>query len=649
MLYRPEINGLRSFAVLPVIFFHAGFSLFSGGYIGVDVFFVISGFLITTIIVEEMRVGRFSIMNFYERRARRILPALFFVMLVSLPFAWALLSPADLHDFAQSLVAIAMFGSNFLFWQESGYFDTAAELKPMLHTWSLAVEEQYYVLFPLLILVAWRFGTKRLVALIAVIAAASLLISEVQVRTQPSTAFFLLPSRAWQLLVGSMAAFLVVYSTGYARFIENNRLVTEGLGGIGLIMILWATFWFDDRLPFPGLTALVPTIGTALVLLFSSSRTLVGRLLAFRPLVGIGLISYSAYLWHQPIFAFTRHAVPDDVPVLLMLGLSLLTLGLAYLSWRFIENPFRSRGVIGRQGIFALSAAGMLAFIGMGIVGHVGRDSMTDIRLRAVDSELRSTFRDTEELRSERERLIRAFSESAETPFSNAPETKKVLILGDSVSNDLYAAMMANLDRFEGMEVRRMRLDDRCMGDLARLLARGEPGSMRDRTCFSNRNSIELLRDAPLFSQADVLVLNAYWPSLAGHRPHLGVMALAETLAAQGRQVLIVGLVAMKDASSLAYRAMTKGLTLEQANAYAYSTLKRSHIDRPNAEMRALAERVENIGYLDKYAVFCNEEGRSCELYDDDTTQLLFADTNHVSGTGAAHFGRRIADLGWFK
>jgi peptidoglycan/LPS O-acetylase OafA/YrhL len=648
MLYRPEINGLRSFAVLPVIFFHAGFSLFSGGYIGVDVFFVISGFLITTIILEEMRAGRFSIMNFYERRARRILPALFFVMLVSLPFAWALLSPADLHDFAQSLVAIAMFGSNFLFWQESGYFDTAAELKPMLHTWSLAVEEQYYVLFPLLILAAWRFGTKRLVALIAVIAAASLVISEVQVRTHPSTAFFLLPSRAWQLLVGSLAAFLVVYSTGYARFIENNRLVTEGLGGIGLIMILWATFWFDDHLPFPGVTALVPTMGTALVLLFSSSRTLVGRLLAFRPLVGVGLISYSAYLWHQPIFAFTRHAVPDDVPVLLMLGLSLLTLGLAYLSWRFVENPFRARSVIGRRGIFALSAAGMAAFIGIGVVGHVGRDSVTDIRLRTVASELRSTFRETGELRSERERLIQTFSESAETPFSNAPETKKVLILGDSISNDMYAAMMANRERFEGMEVRRMRLDERCMEDLARLLALGEPGSMRDRTCLNNRNSIEQLRDAPLFSQADVLVLNAYWPSNSGRRPHLGVMALAETLAAQGRQVLIVGLVTIKDASSVAYRAMTKGLTLEQANAYAYSTLRRSHIDPPNADLRALAERVENIVYLDKYAVFCNDEGRTCELYDD-TMQLLFADTNHVSGTGAVHFGRRIADLGWFK
>ena len=196
MNYRREIDGLRAVAVLPVILFHAGFPLFGGGFVGVDVFFVISGFLITGIIVEEMRHGRFSLLNFYERRARRILPALFLVMAASLPAAWMLLSPKDLQDFAQSLVAIGLFASNFLFWQESGYFDTEAELKPMLHTWSLAVEEQYYVIFPLMILVCWRLGPARLFALLATLAAASLALSQWQVQTQPITAFFLLPSRA---------------------------------------------------------------------------------------------------------------------------------------------------------------------------------------------------------------------------------------------------------------------------------------------------------------------------------------------------------------------------------------------------------------------------------------------------------------------
>ena len=168
MNYRAEIDGLRALAVLPVILFHAGFEWFNGGFVGVDVFLVISGYLITTIIINEMAEGKFSIVNFYERRARRILPALFFVLSVCLPFAWFWLTPSDLKDFGQSLVAVATFSSNILFWQESGYFDTAAELKPLLHTWSLAVEEQYYILFPLFLILTWRLGLKWILSLLAI-------------------------------------------------------------------------------------------------------------------------------------------------------------------------------------------------------------------------------------------------------------------------------------------------------------------------------------------------------------------------------------------------------------------------------------------------------------------------------------------------
>jgi peptidoglycan/LPS O-acetylase OafA/YrhL len=166
MKYRAEIDGLRALAVLPVILFHAGFEKFSGGYVGVDVFFVISGYLITTIIISEMAEDNFSILNFYERRARRILPALFFVMLACFPFAWFWLAPDDLKDFGESLFAVSIFSSNILFWLESGYFDTAAELKPLLHTWSLAVEEQFYILFPIFLILTWRFGVKEILILL---------------------------------------------------------------------------------------------------------------------------------------------------------------------------------------------------------------------------------------------------------------------------------------------------------------------------------------------------------------------------------------------------------------------------------------------------------------------------------------------------
>ena len=170
MKYRSEIDGLRALAVVPVILFHAGFELFSGGFVGVDVFFVISGYLITTILIEDLENQRFSLVSFYERRARRILPALFFVMFVCIPFAWMWMLPIQMKDFSQSLVAVSLFASNVLFWRESGYFDAAAEEKPLLHTWSLAVEEQYYVLFPIFLFLAWRYGKNRVFWMIVAIA-----------------------------------------------------------------------------------------------------------------------------------------------------------------------------------------------------------------------------------------------------------------------------------------------------------------------------------------------------------------------------------------------------------------------------------------------------------------------------------------------
>ena len=221
MKYRAEIDGLRALAVLPVILFHAGFEWFSGGFVGVDVFFVISGYLITTIIISEMAEGKFSIINFYERRARRILPALFFVMLACLPFAWLWLAPSDLRDFGQSLVAVSTFSSNILFWWESGYFDTAAELKPLLHTWSLAVEEQFYILFPLFLMLTWRLGIKTILILLSIVFLISLGVAVwgTQYATHPkiiSGAFFLLPTRGWELLIGVFAAFYIL-SRYFAR------------------------------------------------------------------------------------------------------------------------------------------------------------------------------------------------------------------------------------------------------------------------------------------------------------------------------------------------------------------------------------------------------------------------------------------------
>lgn len=368
MFYRREIDGLRALAVIPVILFHGGFETFSGGFVGVDVFFVISGYLITSIIIKELEAGSFTLAGFYERRARRILPALFFILLVTLPFAWAWLLPHELSDFGKSLAAVAVFGSNILFWQQSDYFAADAEFIPLLHTWSLAVEEQFYLFFPLLLLLFWKGGKVRLVTLFLIIGLISLGFSEWAWREYPAANFYLITSRAWELMIGALTGFYL-YNRQQPGGIPNQ------LGSlVGLLMILYAIFFIDRDLPFPGLYALIPTLGTALVILFGSPNTLVYHLLSIRPMVAVGLISYSAYLWHQPLFVFTRVQGFDEMfheaygisSLWLHGALGLLALLLAALSWRFVEQPFRNRQRLTRQRIFVLAATGTFIFLAIG-------------------------------------------------------------------------------------------------------------------------------------------------------------------------------------------------------------------------------------------------------------------------------------------
>ncbi len=364
MIYRSEIDGLRAVAVLPVILFHAGFEFFSGGYIGVDVFFVISGYLITTILVEEIEHGKFSLLRFYERRARRILPALFFVMLCCLPFAWMWMLPGQMKDFSQSLAAVSLFISNILFWRQTGYFSLASEEKPLLHTWSLAVEEQYYLLFPVFLVLVWRFGRGRVFWSIILLFAISLALSEWGWRNKPTPNFYLAPTRIWELLAGSIAAFIASKSV-----VKKS----DSLSMLGLGAIVISIFAYDESTPIPSLYALAPVLGAVFVILFAQNGTIAARLLCAKPLVGIGLISYSAYLWHQPVFAFARIRSINDPSSLLMASAACLSLILAVFSWKYVEQPFRNgkRTIVKkRSSVFAISALGSLAFLGFGLWGN---------------------------------------------------------------------------------------------------------------------------------------------------------------------------------------------------------------------------------------------------------------------------------------
>lgn len=453
MRYRSEIDGLRAVAVVPVILFHAGFELFSGGFVGVDVFFVISGYLITSIILSELIEEKFSLISFYERRARRILPALFFINIACLPFVWFWLSPITIKDFGQSLFAVSVFASNFLFWSESGYFDTAAELKPLLHTWSLAVEEQYYIIFPLLLMGVWRFSLKFVLGVLFVIFVASLGAAEYGSREFPNAAFYLLPTRMWELLIGAFVALYLMYKPHLA-----SRALNQILSLAGLTMIASSILLFDKATPFPGLYALVPTVGTALIILCAVPATLTHRFLSLRVMVGLGLVSYSAYLLHQPIFVFARYRMGSDISDFALLMFAFISVLGAWISWRFVEAPFRNKQVVGREQIFTFAILGVLFFAIVGLTMHFS-NGLQKLKLLSYNERESATYHMVQEstrydmyadmLASECRVWAKVATELPPLDWQKCADKygSPIVVLGDSHAMNLYN-MVAQVPKF---------------------------------------------------------------------------------------------------------------------------------------------------------------------------------------------------------
>jgi peptidoglycan/LPS O-acetylase OafA/YrhL len=457
MKYRPEIDGLRALAVIPVILFHAGFTVFSGGYVGVDIFFVISGYLITTIILVEKDNEGFTLVGFYERRARRILPALFFVTLCCLPFAWFWMLPSQLKDFSASITAAFMFVSNFLFWKESGYFAPAAELKPLLHTWSLAIEEQFYVIYPVFIILFWKLGKRVLVSLISLGLLFSLALAQFggninfsppyiepnfQLTSTPFSSFYLSPTRAFELIIGALTAFyLYCKSEGETN---TNSFISQIASMSGLLLIIYAILEFNHATPFPSIYTLIPTIGAALLIVYVSPNTIVGKFLSNKTLVGIGLISYSAYLWHHPLFAFTRLRSVNEPSLWLFGFLGIISMVLAYFSWRFIERPFRDKNYFNRKQIYGSAIVASLVMVGIGFVGHFYNgypERFSKLELAAANAQNNKTRELLFQKTCIGESLIGEFKDIKMCRFGDTTSQKVIFLHGDSHSKALFFAI----------------------------------------------------------------------------------------------------------------------------------------------------------------------------------------------------------------
>ncbi len=426
--YRPEIDGLRALAVMPVIFYHLSAGLVPGGFLGVDVFFVISGYLITRLLVADLGRDQFSLWRFYERRARRILPALFVVIAACVLPAAAFMLPGQQADFGFAVLAAVGFVSNLLYYGSTGYFMASAEIKPLLHTWSLAVEEQFYLFFPLLLLGVWRHARTWLLAVLAAIGLASVAVAAWLAYSDPAAGFYLLPARAWELMAGSLVAVV-------ARQPGKTLAEASAIAGLALIALAYA---FPSGATVLGLSALLAVIGAALFI-WAGSGTLAARALSSGPLRGIGLISYSAYLWHWPLLAFWRLRGGGEMTLVFGVCLVTATLALATLTYVYVERPFRNHGPSARfptralvpfltSGAVVLTLFGLLPLMPGG--AGAGREAAT------VEARLATNF---------------GLSQTCEGAFTLDPACRtsdqpEILLWGDSYAMHLAPAIVASGD-----------------------------------------------------------------------------------------------------------------------------------------------------------------------------------------------------------
>ena len=341
--YRPDIDGLRAVAVSAVVLYHAYPFLLPGGYVGVDIFFVISGYLIAGILLKELETDSFSLRAFWMRRVRRLFPAAAVVLATTIALFWNVLNPEAMRDFSHSFVAQIFFVSNVHFWQTSSYFDVAASAKPLLHTWSLSVEEQFYLFFPILLWAVHRYCRRLLVPLLVLAIVTSLGLSIVGTSRFESAAFYLLPFRAWELGIGALLAAMTLK---YSRVIEAAESVPGLVSGLGIAALLLTFLRFNDFTPFPSYTALVPTVGTALLIAGGAQASPVTFLLRTRPVVFIGKISYSLYLWHWVVLTYLRNTTLGEVSTPKVTVGVIVSIVLAVLTYFFVECPTRRNKLV---------------------------------------------------------------------------------------------------------------------------------------------------------------------------------------------------------------------------------------------------------------------------------------------------------------
>ena len=654
MKYRPEIDGLRAIAVVPVLLFHAGVSFLPAGYLGVDIFFVISGYLITSILLKDLNAGDYSLLDFYERRARRILPALFLVIAVSFPFAVWLMPGTTFDIFLGGARSAVLFIANFHYWSVVDYFLPGAEMQPLVHTWSLAVEEQFYVIFPLLLFLVYAIGGRErwLLFLTLLGCLASLALARWAESNAPLAMFYLTPTRAWELGAGAIAALFLHYPD---RLINFEKAVGARIAGAlsiaGLTLIVLAMVLYNQFTPIPSFPALTPIIGCVMVILFTRENSLTWRLLSFRLLVGIGLISYSLYLWHQPVFVFYRYWQMAEIAFLSGALLIAVTVALAYLSWRFVEQPFRSRSRFNRRAVFAAASAGIIGFT-----------IITSVGLSMRWSEVRTMRVDVGQFEADKYALARQSYEWLQRDsgdpnyqfrtrnrntdqlgwFDLDDPRERLMIVGNSHSTDCYNMVVASNDAMERFQASRYR------ENVFSLLSNEHPffaseayeSSEWVMICTRMVESETAIVSEKLAEVVDrfredgkrVIIVENVFNFVDHHDFSLADRFVLLNKSKLGDEYTIADLADDLNAAHFAAWKAERGERLDLLDA--------------NREIRVIADQL-GVPVLSRMPLLCDESEQTCHAVASDLTRHLW-DYGHYTLAGARFFAKRADEVGWF-
>jgi len=631
--YRAEIDGLRALAVTAVIFYHTQIHIyderyFKGGFIGVDIFLVISGYLISLLILKELQeTGKFSFKIFYERRARRILPVLFIVMLISIPFAWKFLLPTDFIDFAKSILYSIGFTSN-LYFHFTGLEYGAGDgfLKPFLHTWSLSVEEQFYIIFPLLILFIYKFFTKKLMNILIIFLLISLIMAHTTSGNSPSIGFYFLHTRMWELLAGSVLAYLEIKYKKRKNF--NNQSINQILPPLGLALIIYSVVFFNNNTLHPSFYTLYPIIGTCLIIWFARKDEIITRLLSSKLFLNIGLISYSLYLWHYPVFAFFRYSLASGSLVTKILVILFIVLASVF-TYFFIEKPFRQKKKVSLH---------FLVIFLFGIVINLFAINIFIINKNGFDK--RYVF--------ENINLDNGFYRKERTNFKKAGndlqllnnKKNNILIVGNSHGQDFFNLFHQNKDLFPEHNFFLLQTEISCLKNffIDRTLCNNKKVSKDDLLIFKKSNTIIL--SSRLYPE-DLEQIDKILFKLKETDKKIILTTAAPQFKTYGKFTHVDKFILSKK------RLPNKNEIKILEKEYFYSQKNDKHNMNINNFLNSIALK-HNIKILNKTAYHCNFKMEKCNFLTNEGKKINF-DRDHYTIAGAKYLGKLIYEKKWLN